>query len=128
VIERYRSANPIQRPACWPAIGWDWYGYDRRSTNSSLLARINAKGKLALVISCVGFSGIDPSYVLLSGLFREWFPAIGRIDAPDPLFHPRRTVGMSTYGMVRTFVAGVHERVGACRADTLTLHRERMRS
>lgn len=88
----------------WKGYGWDWYGHDGRSASSSLLARINAKGKFALVISCVGFSGIDPSYVLLSRLFRDWFPEIGRIDAPrsiDPAAAQDMDLGAFT-GTYRT--------------------------
>lgn len=66
----------------WKGYGQGWYGHDGRAPDSSMLARINVERRVALVISCAGFSGNDPSYVVLSRLFRDWFPELTRIDAP----------------------------------------------
>lgn len=66
----------------WKGYGQGWYGHDGRASDSSMLARINVERRIALVISCAGFSGNDPSYVALSRLFRDWFPELTRIDAP----------------------------------------------
>lgn len=66
-------------------IRMDWYGHDGRAPNASMLARINVKRRVALVISCVRF--FQESIRVMSfclACSATGFPGLTRIDAPGP--------------------------------------------
>jgi hypothetical protein len=66
----------------WKNYGADWYGHDARWRSSSLLARINTRHRVAIVISSERFTGSDPVYLVLARMFGEIFPDLVTIDVP----------------------------------------------